>query len=816
MKFSKINGETKISLIDHTKMVINLAVETARKNLKETNNDLLSKIAIAAALHDIGKCSKDFQEYIINKNSGINAEGIEIYPLKKNCRFYRHNSISWAFASSFVGSLSTTKYRPIRSAILYHHTVIDDFSLKSSDIIGDLLVSDNECIESMKSIYNECLSYIDEKFGFGVSTNKDFCLNNVSDIDEVTPIKIETELVYNEPDNSLNNFLLNPLKNSSYQGSLQKYQDKSWEFAIIRALIVYADRAISSMVFDNERILNLDCDYIKSIFTNHLISSYNKKCDLGHYDESRLQEQRGIVNKIKDSKHNICDVGASAGFGKTLVGLLYHFEIGRKVMWVVPRTIIAEGTYCSIVSELETMGMNDEVKVCLMYGNDIQKCNFNDGPNIPLNSVSKCDIVVSVIDTFLSRYSRNELSTFLLDCYFSDIIFDEYHEFFCGEPIFGAFINMLYARNKYTNAKTLLLSASGFNGIIEKFCGKTEYIPSKVYGGDTKVHINVQRIQTPESLEIKNDCNCFAIAPTVDLAQNLFTAHKKNGCDFILEHARFSIEDRDNNESLIYKLYGKHSTFESKDKKTVIGTPIIGTGLDISSMSIIHYTPTPESTVQICCGRSSRFNEYDEVNYTVVLYSNRKYNRFLNRIYNNELRSKWCDRLASMDGTKITKSELYNERNEFNKKNEKQLLLFISKLYKTSIEELYNIRYKGGSSFVNEDYECLSKEVSYRGSSNNIYVTAKIGGEYMKPIVCDSYILDEESNGIESKERYNFMISNNTGFNFPTDKELKYVYGIKKWGDATIEKCVGLANRSDRPFLLQGYSYSKELGLYKI
>ena len=61
MIISKLSSDASISLIDHTKMVINLAVETARQNLKEPNNDLLSKIAIAAALHDIGKCSKDFQ-----------------------------------------------------------------------------------------------------------------------------------------------------------------------------------------------------------------------------------------------------------------------------------------------------------------------------------------------------------------------------------------------------------------------------------------------------------------------------------------------------------------------------------------------------------------------------------------------------------------------------------------------------------------------------------------------------------------------------------------------------------------------------------
>ena len=79
---SKFNVDKPVSLSDHTKMVINLAVETAKNRIKTPDNSILSKIAIAAALHDIGKCSKEFQNYIIEKNS-TDDEGMETLISKK-------------------------------------------------------------------------------------------------------------------------------------------------------------------------------------------------------------------------------------------------------------------------------------------------------------------------------------------------------------------------------------------------------------------------------------------------------------------------------------------------------------------------------------------------------------------------------------------------------------------------------------------------------------------------------------------------------------------------------------------------------------
>ena len=808
MIYSKINGDKSVSLSDHTKMVINLAVETAKNKIKNPDNAILSKIAIAAALHDIGKCSNDFQNYIINKNT-MDDEDMETFNKKKNNPTAYHNTVSWAFARCFINELrsKTPKYQPIRSAILYHHTVKDDISTTASSIIGNMMENDPSAIESMKEFYLEMLAYIDEMFSLNLSTNEDFALKKVDSTDDLSLAKIEEESLYEYDENVFASWAKDKI------GFRSKYQDKAWETAIVRACVVYADRTVSSMKYDNEKIKNLDIEYIHDVFDKHIECNYSKQYNLDEYDKVRLQSQIDIVNTIKNGDNGVYDISASAGFGKTLIGLIHHFENRKKTMWVVPRTIIADGTYNSIISEVEKMGMGKEVKVGLMYGNELKKCNFNESENISISHVSECDILVVVIDSFLSRYSKNNLSTLLIDSYFGDVIFDEYHEFICREPLFAAFLNMAYARNMKTNTKTILMSASGFPEVMENIIGKVNQINPSIFGGDTKVKVNVHRIDSIDDMELDSDENSFTIMPVVESAQNMKI--RNSDTDTILIHSRYTENDREEKEKLVYDFYGKHTT--KKEKVRVIGTSIIGTGLDISAKSISHYMPTPESSVQICCGRSSRFNEYDSVTYNVYVCSDHR--KFLNGLYNPELRSKWVDVLTSIDGTTITKSELYSIRKEFNKKHVKKLTEYIMSCYKSSAEYLSNIVYRGGCAVIDKGYNKITKSYTYRGASDSFYATVKVGDGYAEPIICDSstlnYERDNEGNG-DSKVRFDFMLSNDkTGFNFPTESELKYVYSIRKHSEATVEKCASVANRSDRPLLFNCYGYTKDLGLYR-
>lgn len=101
---SKLNGE--LSLIEHTKGVINIAYYALNYFFKKSNllNDnivnyskLEKGIISAAALHDIGKCCEIFQTYIKNpascKELYCKGKDESLEPLIIN-----HNILSWAFA----------------------------------------------------------------------------------------------------------------------------------------------------------------------------------------------------------------------------------------------------------------------------------------------------------------------------------------------------------------------------------------------------------------------------------------------------------------------------------------------------------------------------------------------------------------------------------------------------------------------------------------------------------------------------------------------------------------------------------------------
>ena len=62
---------------------------------------------------------------------------------KKKTKIIHHNTISWAFSCCFVNGLNTLKYQPVRSAVLYHHTIKDDILTVSSDVIGNKYGYDN-------------------------------------------------------------------------------------------------------------------------------------------------------------------------------------------------------------------------------------------------------------------------------------------------------------------------------------------------------------------------------------------------------------------------------------------------------------------------------------------------------------------------------------------------------------------------------------------------------------------------------------------------------------------------------------------------
>lgn len=741
----------------------------------DSTDDFYKEVITAAALHDIGKCSKRFQEYIRGKKSKkteTTQDGLIISngdnDKKKNdeVNFVHHNVLAWAYLN---------KYRKISSIvktnILYHHVVIkplwNEATWKSIMAIEE---KNDKNLDAFNEFYDYMVSYCADTYG--VTINKEFCKNkddasiDISLYQLITPEDLYSDL------------------------------DESSKYLILRALIVFADRYVSAHYSDIDLICKGDKDYLDNMF-NTVIDNPNlpndevnlmKDSDGNYvYDVERLASQNDVLEKINSSDN--CIVSASAGFGKTLVGLRWILQNKKKTLWVVPRNVIAQGTYDQICTELEKMGYSNKVSVGMLIGGEWLSGDINS------------DIIVTNIDNFLSMMIKNNMVDNLLKEIGGNIIFDEYHEFLGKEGLFAGFIEMVYTRCKMTNSKTLLLSATPLHFEKKYFKNIIHFTEATPYNGKMNVKIEYHNLKSIRELFVKSK-DSFVICNTVKQSQTAFKELSKNSDDDILIHSRFPRNRRNELENKIYEFHGKNS--DVKCRNNVFGTNIIGVGLDISAKHIYDFVITPENTIQRGCGRGGRFNESEyknEIEYHVCELSKKTdFKRIIESQTSEELSDKWLQILKKYDGRSITKDELYKLYNKYYEENDKDINVLWDDFLKESSEKLMKLRpYKVISSETTKSK--LSQCNGYRGTNDSIYVTVKYKDGYCEPIIVDKKrICDDDKVVTNTKEKYLKYLK----------KTIDNKHKIKT---ITEELLFSYALNEETPLLLEYSSYDDKMGL---
>jgi CRISPR-associated endonuclease Cas3-HD len=145
-----LSKSTGLSFELHSKSVARIAEFLAKKILNDDYlNDNLNKIIIAALIHDIGKCNKDFQEFLIKKfNLVVDEDETPIYLF--------HQELSWAVAMCI---LDKNKYESALNAIYWHHAKpFFDKTKNNNDHISNILdkITDDDII----NIYDNLLILI--------------------------------------------------------------------------------------------------------------------------------------------------------------------------------------------------------------------------------------------------------------------------------------------------------------------------------------------------------------------------------------------------------------------------------------------------------------------------------------------------------------------------------------------------------------------------------------------------------------------------------------------------------------------------------
>jgi len=443
------------------------------------------------------------------------------------------------------------------------------------------------------------------------------------------------------------------------------------EYMAVRACVIAADRYVSSLGSD---LNNFSLSGLDKYFGDVGAAGYGVPQG---YDPVRFQRQVDCVKECLLSQTS--QVNAPAGFGKTLQGVLYSLERGKRTYWVTPRNVIAESIYDNIQRELGSLGVNRSVE--LFLGGERKACTDSS----VLEGFS--DIVVTNIDNLLKPMVSNEVADKLYLSLVSDVVFDEYHEFVSSSPMFSAFVYFMRLRHQLTDVpKTLLLSATPMlvKDLWDLVGKKTLVLPSPgthypaAHGDLYKVSINkgTPSVTPGGGVTIMN---------SIKNAQDAKVSHKAD----VVAHSKFTKNNRKTLMDFLLSKFGKGGT-GVVDGVKVTSAPILQAALDISFGWMQESVLSPESTLQRL-GRLNRWGGMSGSQLILLLAdSDRKENAVANTVYSLGLRDLWMNLLEQEFSSprSITLQDMYDLYSKYYQKHGGEILKWMMELIKKGTEQL--------------------------------------------------------------------------------------------------------------------------------
>lgn len=614
---AKSNGQT---LEEHSKMVSEIALIIAKKSLSNTDNEeLLKSITLAGLLHDIGKCTTFFQNKI---RKDIDDTSIEIK------QKHRHNEVGWAFLSRNL-KLPKNQLSMVLDLVYWHHGISNT---KQSDYYDTDVKISSDDLQTMILFTNSIL-------GEGFVEEKPF----------------------------------RPKTAPSYYFNDEDADEKNTLALFARTCIISADRIASALPID----LDVSQDFEK-IVDESLTRQHNFDIT-SHpfYGNERFNKQIEIIDSVNSPTTQI---NAPAGFGKTILGLLWNFRHNKKLIWVCPRNMVAESVYKSIKEELNAFGFNF-ITTELYLGGEVKESNS------PSSDDFSSDIIVTNIDNYLSPSVDNRHASRLHLILNADVVFDEFHELIGESALFGCFITLMMARHRLTNSKTLLLSATATQmyKIWDSHANKTDVLPSK-NSHYPAAHVKKYLLKTSNEINSIGKTNHLLILNSITNSQINKSIQGIN----LLLHSGFEPKHREANTQKLYELYGKKSE-RNVEKESVIGTHILQASLDVSFKDLTESVLSPQSTLQRI-GRCDRWGDYNGQSVINIVNLGDNSEVSMKRIlYTSNLSNMWFEHISQYNGSELTLDELYKIYNDFEDKNAKVLDAFLMRKYSESLTNLSRI-----------------------------------------------------------------------------------------------------------------------------
>lgn len=763
------NSDHKQDLIKHLHGTMLMAMHCA-KQMGVTDSDVINIIGLAAFLHDVGKCTTYFQNVTLQND--YTKENISKYYKTFGTEYPRHNEISWLYAIQHSKKL----FKKIGvQAIYWHHGTY----LKPNDIL------DEAKPRTTNSIINELNSFGTEELSIVFKT-----IDNIINSFEF-PFNVSKyfDLETDDESRAISRLFVDDINGDDISNA-QRF--------IIRDCLIFADHLVSKLTCEelDDLIQNVEKYYPE---TNN-IQYMDFECPTG-YDSKRFNIQKSIVED--------CDrttvVKAPAGFGKSLIGLMWGAKQNGQIYWVCPRNSVAIGVFNNLVNEIEKFNLNISIELFLTS----ERKDERNGKDI---RPGHCDIVVTNIDNLLSPMVSQKAADRLFDITVRGIVFDEFHEFLSEEAYFGAFLVYMKARNLIAkNCKTLLLSATP--SIYHKFWDgeeKTKILPNKDEHYPAQ-HQELYQINIGDSFV--NDPNTGSLT-MYSSVRNVQKAFREGGYTHIA-HSLFTSQDEEQNFNTIINLFGKNGNKHG----TVVSAPILQAALDISFTGLSKTIESPESDIQTI-GRINRWGEQQGIcnlNF-LKLRTDKSEGKAITKRYNSTLSNLWEQELESIQEP-INLDSLYKLYNRFNKKYINELVTFFGNKYKESIGRLQTFFPRQYKKSGKPEKVIASKTL--RNSKGGYFIVVKYtDSEDWCPEVFNiqgfelNGLRDTNRDKIDSSTIKTVMTNLETiGFDYSDIKD-KF-FGKKSKKSLTIEKFEFFARCEESPLPIFTWRYDRTLGLTK-
>jgi len=785
---AKSNG---VKLINHNRNVAIVSRYIATKMLVEPSEEQLKTIEISGLLHDIGKMTEEFQKMLRGQ-------------VKKPKNNFLHNEIGWAFLYTYLDTAdSIFDFTEVVNLIHWHHGIYRKLSKSTNETIIDSLSDEN--IELMKGILVELMG---EKHLY---------------VKDDKSRKTTPQFYYSNGD------------------IINDYKEYNKLFSISRTCLITADRIVSVLEEENnDLVINYEnvSNQVESKMEEYLnkSTSYNILMPDGYVKE-RFKLQKDIAESCDfkseepTEKNNTTIVKAPSGFGKTMVGLIWSSLNNKKTIWVVPRNIIAKSIYKSIIEELEKMNLS-HVKVELFLTGKREKCNFKEKKDLKKNNEFNADIIVTNIDNFEAPSIRDNIADRLFLTHSANIVFDEYHEFLSDLPLFACFENLMKARHRNTESRTLLLSATpiDISSMWDSIDNKTKISPN-----NTKHHPAIHKREY--LIRVKDEFIHDRKGSELIIFNSIFESqiHLNKIPTATLYHSKFDKKSKEDKFNYLMENYSKNSPM-NLDKSPIISALMIQASLDISVLNLYESVQSPEATLQRI-GRTGRF-EVDYVNgeLTINVFKVRsrlnkeKFSRSENAVdrllYDDKLTELWYKEISRYDGKKMTLDEFYVLYNKHVHENRDDRKKFFKKKLSLSLDRLAKVYPRKFSLKNKKDDIIIAGGNKLRSLGDEIFYLVNLYDVDKKDINKKTYVgpfpasirvsFEKDFNEEISKGIQTRLFGSMKTIMYSDQNEFDYSEILKNKKRIRIDEIRHLARKSDTPYIRYDEVYHPKYGLIDI